>query len=138
MNRRIATTAGAAVFAVVLVLTGCAGLRSERQGKQVGRSICDLKDADNADDAKKEIERITEDFNDARRITGVDVSQDVAAIDENLNDMAEHVAQGNSALLEQDIAVIRRNLTQAINCTSDNVQHYYEGVRQGLDTCNDN
>ena len=138
MNRRIAGAAGATLIAITLLVTGCAGVRSERQGKQVGRSICDLKGADNKDDAQRQLKKIQEDFNDAVRITGVDVNQDVRAIDENLNDLAEHAAQGNSALLQQDLAVIRRNLTQAIGSTSDNVQRYYEGVREGLDTCYDN
>ena len=138
MNRRITSAAGAISLSLVLVLTGCAGVRSERQGKQVGKSICDLKSADDVDAAKKEIAKIDEDFSDARRITGVDVNQDVRAIDEQLSDLAEHTAQGNGNLIEQDLAVIRRNLTQAINSSSDNVRHYYEGVREGLDTCFDN
>jgi hypothetical protein len=138
MNHRLAGAAGAATISLVLVLTGCAGVRTERQGKQVGKSICDLKDADDADEAKREIEKINEDFSDAVRITGVDVNQDVRAIDENLDDLAEHAAQDNDALQEQDLAVIRRNLSQAIDSTSDNVQRYYQGVREGLDTCYDN
>jgi hypothetical protein len=138
MNHRLAGAAGAATISLVLVLTGCAGVRTERQGKQVGKSICDLKDAGDADEAKREIEKINEDFSDAVRITGVDVNQDVRAIDENLDDLAEHAAQDNDALQEQDLAVIRRNLSQAIDSTSDNVQRYYQGVREGLDTCYDN
>jgi len=138
MNRRIAGAAGAIGLSLVLVVTGCAGVRSERQGKQVGKSICDLKDADNADDAQKQIDKINEDFSDARRITGVDVNQDVRAIDEQLGDLAKHAPDGQGLLTEQDIATIRRNLTQAIHSTSENVQHYYEGVREGLDTCYDN
>ena len=134
MNRRIA---GAIGLSLVLVLTGCAGVRSERQGKQVGKSICDLKDADDADEAQKQIDKISEDFADARRITGVDVNQDVRAIDEQLNDLAKHAPDGKGLLAEQDLATIRRNLTQAIRSTSDNVAHYYEGVREGLDTCYD-
>src|SRR6478752_3912565 len=109
MNRRFVGASGAIVFSLVLVLTGCAGVRSERQGKQVGKSICDLKSADDVDEAKREIEKINEDFSDAVRITGVDVNQDIRAIDENLDDLAEHAAQGNDALQEQDLAVIRRN-----------------------------
>lgn len=138
MNRRFTVATGAVALCLGLLVTSCAGVRSERQGKQVGKAICDLKGADSADEAQKQIDRINEDFSDAVRITGVDVNQDVRAIDEQLSDLAEHAAQGNSALIEQDLAVIRRNLTQAINSSSDNVRHYYEGVRQGLDTCFDN
>lgn len=138
MNRRITTITAAGVLSVSMLLTGCAGVRSERQGKQVGKAICDLKSADNADAAKRQINKIKEDFTDARRITGVDVNQDVRRIDENLNDIAEHVAQGNGTVLQQDLAVIRRNLTHAIDSTSDNVARYYEGAREGLDTCYDN
>lgn len=137
MNRRTTTVVAAGLLSVSLAMTGCSGVRSERQGKQVGKAVCDLRDADSTDAAKRQIRKIQEDFKDARRITGVDVNQDVRRIDENLNDIAEHVAQGNSAVLQQDLAVIRRNLTQAIDSTSDNVSRYYEGVREGLDTCYD-
>jgi len=138
MNRRIVTTSAAAGMSLVVLLSGCAGFRSERQGKDVGKAMCDLKGVDNKDDATKEIKKINEDLNDARRITGVEVNQDLRSVDEQLNDLAEHAAQGNTALIQQDLAVLRRNLNQAISKTSDNVQRYYEGVREGLDTCYDN
>lgn len=137
-STRSSVAAFSALVAVgTLVLSGCAGVRSERQGVQVGRAICDLKGADSKEAAQREIDKITEDLNDARRITGVDVGQDVRAIDENLEDMAEHVAQGNDELLQQDVAVIRRNLSQAIRSSSDNARRYYEGVREGVDDCYD-
>jgi len=136
MNRRIATAAAVAVaLTMTVALAGCSGVRSEHQGKQVGKAMCDLKDAGSKEEAQRQIRKINEDFSDAVRITGVDVNQDVRAIDENLNDLAEHAAQGNSALAQQDVAKIRRNLSHAISNSSDNVQHYYQGVREGLDTC---
>jgi hypothetical protein len=137
MNRRIAGAAIGVVAVMALVLTGCAGARAEHQGKQVGKAICDLKGADSKEEAQKQLKKINEDFSDALRITGMDVNQDVRSVDENLNDLAEHAAQGNSSLLQQDLAVIRRNLSQAIHDTNDNVQHYYQGVREGLDDCYD-
>ncbi|WP_426573100.1 hypothetical protein [Aquihabitans sp. McL0605] len=138
MTRRTISVTVVAGISLLLLLTGCAGVRSERQGKDVGKAICDLRDVDNKDDAQKQIAKINEDLKDARRITGVDVNQDLRAIDQQLSDLAEHAAQGNGNLTQQDLAVIRRNLDQAISSTSDNVQRYYQGVREGLDTCYDN
>lgn len=137
MTVRRVTVVAAGAAALVLVLAGCAGIRSERQGKQVGEAICDLRDASSADEAQRQIEKIEEDVADARRITGVAVNQDVRRINEQLSDLAEHAVQGNDALLDQDLAVIRRNLSQAIDDTDGNVQRYYQGMRQGLDSCFD-
>ena len=133
MNRRHLSLALA--IALVALLVGCAGVRSERQGVQIGRSICDLRNAQSAEEAERELRRIEDDLQDARRITGVDVAQDVRRIDENLEGMAEHLAQGNEVLLDQDVAAIGRNLDQAVANTTGNVEHFYQGVRQGLETC---
>ena len=118
-------------------LAGCAGLRTERQGKEVGQAICELRDASNKDDAQKQLAKIQEDLSDARRITGVEVSQDVRAMSKQLPDLAEHAVQGNDALIGQDLSVLRRNVAQAADATSGNVQRFYQGVGEGLGDCTD-
>ena len=55
-STRSSVAAFSALVAVgTLVLSGCAGVRSERQGVQVGRAICDLKGADSKEAAQREI-----------------------------------------------------------------------------------
>jgi len=123
-----------AVGAVGLV-AGCAGFRIERQGKDVGKEICDLKNAANAQDAQKDVAKINNDLQDAQRITGVSVNQDVQAANEQISDLQKHVPNGNSALAQQDISVLQRNVEQAIKQTSGHVQRFYQGLAEGLSDC---
>lgn len=134
-SRGIAVAGSLAV--AVALLGGCAGLRTERQGKDIGQAICDLRDASSKEDAQKQLAKIQEDLTDARRITGFDVSQDVRAMSKQLPDLAEHAAQGNDVLIGQDLAVLRRNVAQAIDATTGNVQRFYQGIDQGLGDCTD-
>ena len=56
---------------------GCAGLRTELKGRDVGRAICDIKTADNADDAQRALDKANRKIEDAQRITGRPINQDV-------------------------------------------------------------
>jgi len=123
------------VVGSLALLTGCGRFRVERQGKDVGEQICDLKDANSAQDAQDIAKKIQEDVADAQRITGNKIDQDVRSISEQLSDLEKHVPDGNSALAQQDISVIQRNLGQAINSTSGHVQRFYQGVSEGLANC---
>ena len=127
---------GLAVAALALV-AGCGGsFRSESDGATVGRNICKLKSADNAAEANRAMRKIDRNLDQARRTTGIPVSQDLNAIDEQLNDLAKH--GDNSALAQQDIAKLRRNVQQAIDTTSGNVQKFYQGLDEGLSNCDAN
>ena len=123
------------VVGSLALLAGCGRFRVERQGKDVGEQICDLKDASSAQDAQDIAKKIQDDVNDAQRITGNKIDQDVRSISEQLSDLQKHVPDGNSALAQQDISVIQRNLGQAIDSTSGNVQRFYQGVSEGLAKC---
>ena len=133
-RRSWAVWVGVVVGSVALV-AGCGGFRIERQGKDVGKEICDLKSAGSAQEAQDITNKIQKDVNDAQRITGNKIDQDVRSISEQLSDLAKHVPNGNSALAEQDITVIQRNLAQAISSTSGHVQRFYQGVSEGLAKC---
>ena len=94
-----------------LLLGACGGeIRAERQGKQFGEAVCDVSEADNVDEAQRQLDQAQREMNDLQRIVGRPVDEDVEDIEENLNDLVEHVVDGNEALLEQDIAVIQRNI----------------------------
>ena len=123
------------IVGCLALLAGCGRFRVERQGKDVGKEICNLKDASNAQDAENSLKEIQNDVNDAQRITGNKIDQDVRSINEQLSDLQKHVPDGNSALAQQDISVIQRNLNQAIKTTSGHVQRFYQGVSEGLAKC---
>ena len=69
--------------------------------------------------------------------TGRPVDEDVRDIKENLSDLAEHAANGNSALAQQDVAVIRRNVESIVRVTQSRTQRFYQGLDQGLSNCTD-
>jgi hypothetical protein len=129
---------GVVVALVLLVgLAACAGFRVERDGRKTGDAICDLKDASSTADAQKALQDAQRWIDKAARITGRPVSRDVRDVSENLSDLAKHVPNGNSALAQQDIAVIRRNVQSIVRVTSGHTQRFYQGLDEGLSNCSD-
>jgi peptidoglycan hydrolase CwlO-like protein len=125
----------ASVVIGALLLSGCGELRAERQGVQAGRAVCDIKDADNPDEIEREVRQADRQFADLERIVGRPINEDVSDIEENLIDLQEHIAQGNDALLEQDIAVIQRNIDDVGDTLTGKARAAYDGVQEGLAEC---
>ena len=132
IRRVIASLCG--VVVVAGVAAGCAGFRTERDGRQAGDAICDIK---SAYEAKAALDDLQKWVDKAEKTTGRPVDEDVRDIKENLSDLAEHAANGNSALAQQDVAVIRRNVQSVVRVTQSRTQRFYEGVDQGLSNCTD-
>jgi hypothetical protein len=129
-----AATAAAALGA--LVLGACGGeYRAERQGRQLGESICDIKSADDVQEAERQLDQATRDMNDLQRIVGRPIREDVSDIEENLRDLVEHTVDGNSALQEQDIAVIQRNIDAVQRTLDGKAEAAYDGFYDGLNDC---
>ncbi len=125
-----------AVAALALAATGCAQKYSaERDGKKLGEALCDLKTADSADEAEEAANEVKDQVGDLANKYAMFTAEDRQRIDENINDVAEHVAQGNQALLQQDIAVIQRNAEQARKDADETSQAAWDGIQQGLDGC---
>jgi hypothetical protein len=124
----------ATVTVLALVVAGCAGLRSERSGRDVGRAICDVKNA-SPGDVQQQLTKLRNKLNDAQRITGRPVAQDVNNIDNNINDLVNHVSDKQSALAHQDVVSIQRNVVQAADQASGLAKRYYQGVAEGLGDC---
>lgn len=123
------------VLVVLGLLAGCGSYRAERQGKQLGDAICDLKGA-SADDIQREADKVRREMNDLSRIVGRPVNEDVSDIAENLSDLATHVRNGNDVLAEQDLAVIERNMNAVGLTLSGKAKAAYDGIREGLGGCN--
>jgi hypothetical protein len=127
----------AVLVAVVALAAGCTEYRVERQGKDFGEAVCDLKNADSAEDAQAALENMQSELEDALEIVGRPVSEDIDDVENNLGDLANHVSDGQDALTEQDIAAIRRNAEEAAETASGSAQRFYQGVVQGLGDCSD-
>ena len=122
-----------------IVFGACGGplgeLRAERQGKQVGDAVCDVKSSDSADEAENELQKVQRQAKDLERIVGRPLDEDVSDIEENLNDLVKHVTDGNDALREQDIAAIQRNVDEISRTLSGKAKAAYDGVQEGLANC---
>jgi len=128
------------IVPVVLLLIGlaaCAGFRVERDGRKTGDAICDLKSASSASDAQSALADAQRWLDKAKTITGRPVGRDVRDVNENLSDLAQHAANGNSTLAHQDIAVIRRNVQSVVRVTSGHTQRFFQGLDEGLSNCSD-
>ena len=128
------------IVPVVLLLIGlaaCAGFRVERDGRKTGDAICDLKSASSASDAQSAQADAQRWLDKAKTITGRPVGRDVRDVNENLSDLAQHAANGNSTLAHQDIAVIRRNVQSVVRVTSGHTQRFFQGLDEGLSNCSD-
>ena len=120
MRRTISLVVATAL--VVVFAAGCSQrLRAERDGRDLGESVCDLRDATTTEAAQTEIDDIKKQISDLAGRYGAATAEDRRDIDENLADLAEHVAQGNEALIEQDLAVLKRSL-QNVARDADDVQ----------------
>jgi ElaB/YqjD/DUF883 family membrane-anchored ribosome-binding protein len=121
--------------AVALLLGGCAGFRTERQGRDVGRAICRVKHAGSPDQAQRALDTLRRDLEQAQRITGRPVDQDVHDIQSNMNDLVQHVSSRQSTLARQDVAAIQRNVEDVIRTAPGLTKRFYEGVNEGLGDC---
>jgi light-regulated signal transduction histidine kinase (bacteriophytochrome) len=140
MKRHAITTRFGTVAAIVaagsFLLGACGGeMRAERQGRQLGQAVCDVTEADNVDDAERQLDQAQREMNDLQRIVGRPLDEDVDDIQGNLEDLVEHTVDGNDALREQDIAVIQRNIDAISRTLTGKAEAAYDGVQQGLAEC---
>jgi hypothetical protein len=135
LNKKIGAVAVSAALGS-FVLGACGGeVRAERQGRQLGESICDIKNADNADDAQRQLNQAQRQMNDLQRIVGRPLDEDIDDIQENLSDLVEHTVDGNTVLREQDIAVIQRNIDAVNRTLTGKAEAAYDGIYDGLGDC---
>ena len=120
-----------AVLAVsAFALTSCSTqARAERKGKAAGDEICKAKNADNANEAQRHINRANDKINDLARFTGRDVREDVRDLDRNLNQMA----RGNAS--NQDVNAVIRSVEDARSSARGNSVAAYDGMLEGLANC---
>jgi hypothetical protein len=120
---------------VAIGLAACGDFRAERQGRQVGDAVCDLRDVDDADEAERAIKKLEREMADVARIVGRPIDEDIEDIAENYTDLVEHTLQGNDALQDQDIAVIQRNILAVQHQLDTEGDAAYSGILQGLAAC---
>ena len=133
---RRSTLSFAFVAIAALVLLGCGQqYAAERDGQDLGEALCDLKDASTADEAQAALADVQSEVDSLASNYAVFTAEDRADIDENFEDLREHVSQGNEELARQDLTVIRRSLANVGDDLDDTSQAAWDGVRQAVDDC---
>jgi hypothetical protein len=135
IRRKPLAVVGLVAMSAVL-LGGCFGqVRAERKGKKAGEAICDVKTADNADEAQRQAGQAQRKLNDVQRIVGRPINEDLHDVNQNMTDLIEHVRQGNKALARQDVAVIQRNVQAVGRTLTGKARAAYDGMSEGLAEC---
>jgi hypothetical protein len=131
MRRRLLTIPALVLALVALfALAGCSTeARAERKGKEAGEQICKAKDADDADEAQRHVDRARDKLDDLARFTGRDVTEDLRDIDRNL----DQLARGNAS--QQDANAIARSVDEARASLNGNAEAAYDGMMEALADC---
>jgi len=124
------------VVVAIPSLLGCSQKYSaERDGKDLGEALCDLKNASTPEDAESALAEVRSEMDSLASNYATFTAEDRADIEANLEDLREHVAQGNQALVQQDLTVIRRSLGNVDDDLDDTSQAAWDGVKQAVDDC---
>jgi len=130
------TLLAAVAIGAFLVTTGCSQKYSaERDGKNLGEAICDLRGAESQEDAAEAVDDINEQLDDLGTKYAVYTAEDRADINNNLADLAEHAIQGQPNLAQQDLAVLERSAKNIAEDVNETAQAAWDGLLEGLAEC---
>ena len=119
-----------------LVMTGCSQKYSaERDGKKLGEAICDLREADSAEEADAALEDINEQLDDLSNKYALYTAEDRSDVQNNLADLHEHIIQGQPNLAMQDLAVLERSSDNIADDVNEVARAAWEGVLEGTADC---
>ena len=136
MKNKLMLTTVAATVAVVVLAGGCSQKYSaERDGKKLGEAVCDLREASSPEDAESALNEINEQLDDLGNKYALFTAEDRADVQNNLADLHEHAIQGNTALMQQDLAVLERSVDNIAEDSNEVRSAAWEGVLQGLADC---
>jgi basic membrane lipoprotein Med (substrate-binding protein (PBP1-ABC) superfamily) len=129
-------TVAAISIAAIALLSGCGQkYAAERDGKKVGEAICDLRDAETAEEAQAALEDVNKELGDLGDKYAIYTAEDRADIQNNLADLSEHTIQGQENLANQDLTVLERSAKNIAEDANETSQAAWDGVREGLADC---
>ena len=132
-TRRVAAIAGLLVALTILAPACAKKYQAERDGKDVGESLCDVRDASTKEEAQSALSDLESEVDDIAADFSSFTAEDRKDIQENVSDLVQH--QGDDLLMQQDITVIRRSLENIKQDLGDSGQAAIDGIFQGLDDC---
>ena len=137
-RRSLLLRAGALAAIAVIALPACGRkFQAERDGKDVGEAVCDVRGADTPEEAKTAVNDLDKQLDDLQSTYASATREDRKDIDNNVTDLVEHVRQGNDLLVQQDMTVIRRSLENIRHDLGDAGKAAIDGIFEGMDDCID-
>ena len=131
---RITVAAGA--LAAIALLSGCGQkYAAERDGKQLGEAICDVRESDTPEEAQASLDDVRNELADLNDKYAFYTAEDRADIENNLADLAEHTIQDQPDLAQQDLTVLERSAKNIAEDANETTQAAWDGVREGLADC---
>jgi hypothetical protein len=125
-----------ASISVIALASGCSQKYSaERDGKNLGQAVCDLRNADSAEAADSAKQEIDEQLADLGSKYTFFTAEDRADVKENLADLHTHAVAGNVTLMQQDLAVLQRSVKHIADSSNEVTRAAREGVLEGLAEC---
>ena len=137
MTKTRIALASIATAALLLAASCSQQYSAERDGKKLGEAVCDLKNADSPEDAQRALDDVNEQIDDLGNKYSLYTAEDRNDVQNNLADLHEHVIQGNTALVQQDLAVLQRSIKNIASDSNDTTRAAWEGVNEGLADCTD-
>jgi hypothetical protein len=129
-------TVAALALAAVALMSGCGQkYAAERDGKKLGEAICDLRDADSAEEAQAALDDVNEKLDDLGDKYAFYTAEDRADIQNNLADLSEHTIQGQENLAQQDLTVLERSASNISEDANETSRAAWDGLREGLSDC---
>lgn len=136
VTKKLIRSTGLLLVIAAIAIGGCSQrYGAEQDGRKLGEAVCDLREATTVEDREEAISDIKEQLDDLGGKYSMFTAEDREDIDDNLADLAEHVAQGNEALVQQDLTVLRRSVGNIDDDVDEISQAAWEGFFQGLSDC---
>lgn len=128
----------AVAFAALLMLAPACAKKyaAEKDGKDAGQSLCDVKQADTPEEAQSAAADLKKQLDDINENYLSFTAEDRKDIEEQLSDLIQH--RGDDLLAQQDLAVLRRSLENIKNDLGEAGQATIDGFFEGLDDCDGN
>jgi hypothetical protein len=135
-NRLRPTAIAAVALALPFLLGACSQqARAERDGRDLAEAGCDFRKATTAEDAADAKDDFVKQLDDIEDRYGAATAEDRRDIDENLADLAEHAAQGNTTLMQQDLQVLARSAKHIAKDASGVQSAVWQGIADGVQEC---
>jgi hypothetical protein len=134
MRRLIILTVAA--LGVAVVLAGCGEKYSaERDGKELGQAVCDLRDADNEQETDEAQAEVNDKLNDLIEKYAFMTADDRQQLEDTLDQLRGNVADQNFGLAQQDLATLEANVNDIRERANEVSRAAWDGFSQGVSDC---